>query len=50
MRDFNVNGEIVGRPYQAVNEQSLTQKYPIGMKYESWGKIWRYPVPWPVLL
>lgn len=42
MRDFNVNGEIVGRPYQAVNEQSLIQKYPIGMKYENWGKIWRY--------
>jgi len=42
MRDFNPNGEIVGRPTQAVNEQSLVQKYPIGMKYESWGKIWRY--------
>jgi len=42
MRDFNSNGEIVGRPFQAVNEQSLTQKYPIGIKYESYGKIWRY--------
>jgi hypothetical protein len=42
MRDFNPNGEIVGRPTQAVNEESLTQKYPIGTKYESWGKIWRY--------
>lgn len=42
MRDFNCNGEIVGRPAQATNVQSLTQKYPIGMKYETWGKTYRY--------
>jgi len=42
MRDFNVDGELVGRPYQTVLEESLVQKYPIGMKYESWGKRWRY--------
>ncbi len=42
MRDFNPNGEIVGRPYQSVLEESLTQKYPIGTVYESWGKRWRY--------
>ena len=42
MRDFDCNGEIVGRPVQAVNEESLVQKYPIGIKYDSWGKRWRY--------
>lgn len=42
MRDFNPNGEIVGRPYQSVLEQSLTQKYPVGTKYDSFGKRWRY--------
>lgn len=42
MRDFNPEGMIYGRPAQAVNEQSLTQKYPIGTIYEAWGKRWRY--------
>lgn len=42
MRDFNTDGVIVGRPYQAVNEESATQKYPVGTIYESYGKRWRY--------
>jgi hypothetical protein len=42
MRDWNSDGIIVGRPLQNVNEQSETQKYPIGMIYEAFGKRWRY--------
>jgi len=42
MRDFNADGILVGKPYQAVNEQSLTQKYPIGMIFEAFGKRYRY--------
>jgi hypothetical protein len=42
MREFNCDGIIVGRPYQTVHEQSLTQKFPIGTIYEAFGKRWRY--------
>jgi hypothetical protein len=42
MRDFNVDGVLVGRPYQSVHEQSATQHYPIGMIYEAFGRRWRY--------
>jgi hypothetical protein len=42
MRDFNVDGVLVGRPYQTVHEQSATQYYPVGMIYEAFGKRWRY--------
>jgi len=42
MRDFTVDGVLVGRPHQSVHEQSATQKYPIGTIYEAFGKRWRY--------
>jgi len=42
MRDWNSDGIIVGRPLQAINEQSAHQHYPIGMIYEAFGKRWRY--------
>lgn len=42
MRDFNLEGLVVGRPYQDVMEESATQRYPIGTKYERHGRIWRY--------
>jgi len=42
MRDFTIDGVLVGRPHQTVHEQSLTQKYPIGTIYEAFGKRWRY--------
>ncbi len=42
MRDFNADGVVVGRPYQEIYEQSLTQKYPIGMIHERHGRRWRY--------
>ena len=42
MREFNTDGMIIGRPNQAVNEESATQKYPIGTIYEAFGKRWRY--------
>jgi hypothetical protein len=42
MRDFNNDGILIGKPYQAVNEESEIQKYPIGLVYEAFGKRWRY--------
>lgn len=42
MREFNCDGIIVGRPAQAVNEESATQKYPIGTIFEAFGKRYRY--------
>jgi uncharacterized membrane protein len=42
MRDISTNGEIVGRPTQTVNEESVTQKYPIGTIFDSFGKRHRY--------
>jgi len=42
MRDFTVDGVLIGRPHQTVHEQSATQKYPIGTIYEAFGKRWRY--------
>lgn len=42
MRDFNTDGVLIGRPHQTVHEESATQKYPVGMIYEAWGKRWRY--------
>jgi len=42
MRDSNVDGVVVGRPYQEIYEQSATQKYPIGTIHERHGRRWRY--------
>jgi hypothetical protein len=42
MRDFNADGQVYGRPYQSVLEQSATQKYPIGTIYEAFGRRYRY--------
>lgn len=42
MRDFNCEGVLVGRPSQTILEQSATQKYPIGMIYETFGRRYRY--------
>lgn len=42
MRDFNTDGMVVGRPYQEIYEQSLIQKYPIGMIHQRHGRRWRY--------
>ena len=42
MRDFNVDGVVVGRPYQEVHEQSATQESPIGSIHERHGRRWRY--------
>jgi uncharacterized membrane protein len=42
MRDFNSEGYIQGRPYQGIMEQSATQKYPIGMILDVFGRRYRY--------
>lgn len=42
MRDFNADGQVYGRPYQSILEQSSTQKYPIGTIYEAFGRRYRY--------
>lgn len=42
MRDFTIDGVLIGRPHQTVHEQSVTQKYPVGTVYEAFGKRWRY--------
>ena len=42
MRDFSTDGHLVGRPTQTVNEESATQKYPIGTIYDDHGKRHRY--------
>lgn len=42
MRDFNIDGILVGRPTQEVYEQSLTQHYPIGTIHERYGRRFRY--------
>jgi len=42
MRDKSLDGICKGRPYQAVNEESEIQIYPIGTIYEAYGKRFRY--------
>jgi len=42
MRDWNSDGVVVGRPTQSVLEASTTQKYPIGMIFDAFGKRYRY--------
>jgi len=42
MRDFNVDGVLVGKPFQKIWEKSAVQKYPVGTVYENHGKKFRY--------
>lgn len=42
MRDWNIDGVVVGRPYQDINEVSTVQRYPVGMIHERHGRRWRY--------
>ena len=40
--DMNDDGVVRGRPYQEVGEIAAAQNYPIGMKLERHGRIYRY--------
>ena len=42
LTDFNASGVLVGRPTQEINEQSSTQKYPVGTILERHGRRFRY--------
>lgn len=42
MKDFNLEGLVVGKPYQGIHEESATQNYPLGAKYEAHGRVYRY--------
>lgn len=42
MRDFNLDGMVVGRLYQEIQKRSAVQAYPIGTIHERHGKRFRY--------